>query len=91
MTEGPRAPVEFRRELGLLDATVVVAGAIIGVGIFVNPGNVARILGDASSIDSIDITWPSGRVDSAVSLPADRFYVAREGAAVTVERTASGR
>lgn len=34
----------FRRELGLLDASVVVAGAIIGVGIFANPSNVARIL-----------------------------------------------
>ena len=34
----------FRRELGLFDATVVVAGAIIGVGIFANPSNVARIL-----------------------------------------------
>ena len=34
----------FRRELGLLDATVVVAGGIIGVGIFANPSNVARVL-----------------------------------------------
>ncbi len=34
----------FHRELGLWDAIVVVAGAIIGVGIFVNPSNVARIL-----------------------------------------------
>ena len=57
MGEAPRAPVTtelsgaggeapggFRRELGFWDATVVVAGAIIGVGIFVNPSNVARIL-----------------------------------------------
>jgi APA family basic amino acid/polyamine antiporter len=34
----------FRRELGLFDATVVVAGAIVGVGIFANPSNVARVL-----------------------------------------------
>lgn len=34
----------FKRELGLFDATMVVAGAIIGVGIFVNPSNVARLL-----------------------------------------------
>ena len=40
----------FRRELGLLDATVVVAGAIIGVGIFANPSNVARIAGEPSLI-----------------------------------------
>jgi APA family basic amino acid/polyamine antiporter len=39
------APAEgFRRELGLVDATVIVAGGIIGVGIFANPSNVARIL-----------------------------------------------
>jgi APA family basic amino acid/polyamine antiporter len=40
----------FRRELGVLDAAVVVAGAIIGVGIFANPSNVARILHDPSLI-----------------------------------------
>src|SRR5829696_2358056 len=34
----------FRRELGLIDAVVVVAGGIIGVGIFANPSNVARVL-----------------------------------------------
>ncbi len=36
----------FRRELGLFDSVVVVAGGIIGVGIFANPSNVARIVGD---------------------------------------------
>src|SRR5262245_29335550 len=36
----------FRRELGLFDASVVVVGGIIGVGIFANPSNVARVLGD---------------------------------------------
>jgi APA family basic amino acid/polyamine antiporter len=40
----------FRRELGLVDTAVVVAGAIIGVGIFANPANVARILGEPSLI-----------------------------------------
>ncbi|HZN03391.1 MAG TPA: amino acid permease [Candidatus Polarisedimenticolia bacterium] len=45
MPENPGA-VEFRRELGLLDAAVVVAGAIVGVGIFANPSNVARIVGE---------------------------------------------
>ena len=39
-------PVEFRRELSLIDAAVVVAGAIVGVGIFANPSNVARIVGE---------------------------------------------
>ncbi len=45
MPENPGA-VEFRRELNLLDASVVVAGAIVGVGIFANPSNVARIVGE---------------------------------------------
>jgi APA family basic amino acid/polyamine antiporter len=40
----------FRRELGLLDSVVVVAGGIIGVGIFANPSNVARVLGDPALI-----------------------------------------
>lgn len=38
------ATTSFRRELGLLDASLVVAGGIIGVGIFANPSNVARVL-----------------------------------------------
>ena len=37
---------EFRRDLGLLDSVVVVAGGIVGVGIFANPSNVARIVAD---------------------------------------------
>jgi APA family basic amino acid/polyamine antiporter len=36
----------FRRELGLLDSIVVVAGGIVGVGIFANPSNVARVVSD---------------------------------------------
>ncbi len=40
----PSRAVGFRRELGLFDAVVVVAGGIIGVGIFANPSNVARVL-----------------------------------------------
>src|SRR5438093_13745810 len=36
----------FRRELGLLDALAVVAGGIVGVGIFANPSNVARVVAD---------------------------------------------
>ncbi len=47
--ESDGAP-EFRRELGLLDAVVVVAGGIVGVGIFANPSNVARVLDDPSLI-----------------------------------------
>lgn len=42
--------VGFRRELGVLDATVVVAGGIIGIGIFANPSNVARVLDSPAAI-----------------------------------------
>ena len=38
------AKADFRRELGLFDTALVVAGGIVGVGIFANPSNVARIL-----------------------------------------------
>lgn len=38
----------LRRELGAVSATSVVIGAIIGVGIFFTPTNVARIAGDGS-------------------------------------------
>lgn len=40
------AQAGFRRELGLLDSVVVVAGGIVGVGIFANPSNVARVVAD---------------------------------------------
>jgi len=51
--------VEFRRELNLLDAAVVVAGAIVGVGIFANPSNVARIVGEPILIVA---AWIAGGV-----------------------------
>jgi APA family basic amino acid/polyamine antiporter len=40
----------FRRELGLFDAVMVVAGGIVGVGIFANPSNVARVVPDPALI-----------------------------------------
>ena len=51
--------VEFRRELGLFDAAVVVAGAVVGVGIFANPSNVARIVGEPVLIVA---AWIAGGV-----------------------------
>ena len=41
-----RSEAGFRRELGLTDSVVVVAGGIVGVGIFANPSNVARVVAD---------------------------------------------
>lgn len=40
----------FRRELGLLDAIVIVAGGIIGVGIFANLANTARVIADPAGM-----------------------------------------
>ncbi len=59
MSVAPAPAVEFRRELGLLDASVMVAGAIIGVGIFANPSNVARIVSDPVLIL---IAWGAGGI-----------------------------
>jgi hypothetical protein len=44
-------------------------------------------LGDATSIDSVEIHWPSGNVEK-VSLPTvDRFYTVEEGKGVSPYRT----
>jgi hypothetical protein len=39
-------------------------------------------LGAATRIDSVEIRWPSGIVDTAKGLAVDRFYVAEEGKGV---------
>jgi hypothetical protein len=39
-------------------------------------------LGALRLVDRMQIRWPSGRVDTATGLTANRFYVAREGAGV---------
>src|SRR5262245_55502711 len=44
MSPAPAGVTGLRRELGLLDTTFVVMNGIIGVGIFVNPGAVVRIV-----------------------------------------------
>ncbi len=54
-----RRDAGFRRELGLLDSVVVVAGGIVGVGIFANPSNVARVVANPVLIL---IVWALGGV-----------------------------
>jgi hypothetical protein len=39
-------------------------------------------LGEAGSVDSVSIRWPTGKVQSVRTLGADQFHVAREGGAV---------
>jgi hypothetical protein len=41
-------------------------------------------LGAAASVD-ITIRWPSGQVDTATAVAADRFYIAREGSGLQLD------
>jgi enediyne biosynthesis protein E4 len=40
-------------------------------------------LGTATRASRVEIKWPSGKVETAANLAADRFYVAREGQGIT--------
>ncbi|HEV8631425.1 MAG TPA: amino acid permease, partial [Thermoanaerobaculia bacterium] len=44
-TETSAAPHEQRRSLGLVTATALVVGEVIGVGIFLTPAGMAKALG----------------------------------------------
>jgi hypothetical protein len=56
--------------------------------------NDARVhfgLGDAARVDRVEIMWPSGSVDRATDLAANRFYIAQEGGSVSVVRAGAAR
>lgn len=42
-------------------------------------------LGAASRVERVEIRWPSGLVETATGLSADRFYLAREGSGIGPE------
>jgi hypothetical protein len=42
-------------------------------------------LGDEEAVDEVEIRWPSGLVERADGLEADRFYEAREGSGIREE------
>lgn len=46
-SRGKEASTGFVRELGLLDSTMIVAGSMIGSGIFIVPAEIARQVGSA--------------------------------------------
>ncbi len=48
-------------------------------------------LGAATSVESVEIRWPSGRVDRQLGLKADRFYRLREGGAEAEEKVLERR
>src|SRR6187399_3189014 len=47
VTEAPVAEEKFVRGLGLLDSTMLVAGSMIGSGIFIVSADIARLVGSA--------------------------------------------
>ena len=49
--------VELRRALGLLDAGALVAGTVIGTGIFLVPSTIAREVG---SVAGVFLVWLVG-------------------------------
>ena len=83
----------FRRELGLFDAVVVVAGGIVGVGIFANPSNVARVVGDPVLIL---LVWALGGVVALIGAfvwaeLASRFPARRRAVHLPAARVSSRR
>jgi tetratricopeptide (TPR) repeat protein len=74
---------------GVCARVVVVAGSVrrvaqrIGGGSYLSAGD-PRLhfgLGNAQRIESLEVRWPSGRVDRYHDLPVDTGYLLREGAA----------
>jgi hypothetical protein len=59
-----------------------------GDGSYLSHSDVRAHFGLARStrVDRVEIRWPSGLVETATGLAADRFYVAREGSGVTAGR-----
>ena len=47
-------------------------------------------LGEASAVDSLVVTWPSGIVDTYFDLPVDSAYVVTEGETTEVENPCEG-
>ncbi len=56
-----------------------------------NSLNAAFGMGDAETIDSLKIEWPSGLVEAFINVPANRFITATEGQGITGVKDASNR
>jgi len=50
VSDGPEEASGFVRELGLLDSTMIVAGSMIGSGIFIVSADIARLTGSAGGL-----------------------------------------
>ena len=56
---------KFVRELGLLDSTMLVAGSMIGSGVFIVSADIARLVGSAGWLlvvwgvtGALTVSWP---------------------------------
>jgi APA family basic amino acid/polyamine antiporter len=56
-TAGP--PNELKRALGLTDCALLVIGSVIGSGIFLTPGNIARTV---QGVESMFLVWITGGI-----------------------------
>jgi len=52
-------PDELKRDLCLVDCALLVIGSVIGSGIFLTPGNIARTV---QSVESVFLVWVAGGV-----------------------------
>ena len=50
---------ELKRDLGLTDCALLVIGSVIGSGIFLTPGNIARTV---QSVESVFLVWVAGGI-----------------------------
>ncbi|HSG50060.1 MAG TPA: hypothetical protein VLA43_19705, partial [Longimicrobiales bacterium] len=65
-SDAPRPPAShagYDRRLGTFDATMVVVGAIIGAGIFLNPAIVAQRVGTSALVL---VAWGLGGVIAVI-------------------------
>ncbi|MCI0420739.1 MAG: amino acid permease [Acidobacteria bacterium] len=56
-TSATQASDELKRDLGLMDCALLVIGSVIGSGIFLTPGNIARTV---QSVESVFLVWVAG-------------------------------
>ena len=52
-------PDELKRDLGLVDCALLVIGSVIGSGIFLTPGNIARTV---QSVEGVFLVWVAGGI-----------------------------
>src|SRR3954452_21672856 len=78
------ASIELPRKLGMLDATVMIVGIVIGSGIFVLPNLIAKELPSARAIPSVWIIFGNSFFFRSSSLRRIRRYDARHRWALRV-------